>query len=75
MGSIVPPFLRPPAATFSPQTLHVGDKFRLKGTVFSYTIVSAFDAVDNQTPVSSFPYYNNPFHDGCDVVCVYIDFS
>ncbi|KAJ7192779.1 hypothetical protein GGX14DRAFT_593794 [Mycena pura] len=66
MSNIIPPFLRAPTATFSPQTLHVGDTFRLKNSVFSYTIVSAFDAVDNKTPVASFPYYNNPY-DSCDV--------
>ncbi|KAJ7660843.1 hypothetical protein DFH06DRAFT_1400225 [Mycena polygramma] len=67
MSNIIPPFLRASDATFAPQTLHVGDTFRLNNSLFSYTIVSAFDAVDNRKPVSSFPYYNNPFSNNCDV--------
>ncbi|KAJ7257524.1 hypothetical protein B0H12DRAFT_1070435 [Mycena haematopus] len=67
MNNIVPSFLRAPTETFSPQTLHVGDTFQLNNSVFSYTIVNTFDAVENGKLVSSFPYYNNPFSNGCDV--------
>ncbi|KAJ7836786.1 hypothetical protein B0H14DRAFT_2793072 [Mycena olivaceomarginata] len=66
MSNMIPSFLHTPTATFSPQTLHVGDIFQLNNSIFSYTIMRAFDAVDNRKPVSSFPYYNNPFS-SCDV--------
>ncbi|KAJ6456291.1 hypothetical protein C8R47DRAFT_1328761 [Mycena vitilis] len=68
MSNLIPPFLRAPAATFTPQTLHVGDTFRINNSLFSYTIVSAFDGADSNTPILSFPYFNNPFSDGCDVL-------
>ncbi|KAJ7660681.1 hypothetical protein DFH06DRAFT_1400031, partial [Mycena polygramma] len=67
MSSMIPSFLRGPTAGFAPQTLHVGDSFRLNNSLFSYKIVNAFDAEDNRRPVSSFPYYNNPFSNNCDV--------
>ncbi|KAJ7611552.1 hypothetical protein DFH06DRAFT_1147565 [Mycena polygramma] len=66
MSQILPSFLHAPT-DFAPQTLHVGDTFRLNNSLFSYTIVSAFDALDNRKPVSSFPYYNSPFSESCDV--------
>ncbi|KAJ6505771.1 hypothetical protein C8R47DRAFT_1243665 [Mycena vitilis] len=66
MSQILPSFLHAPT-DFAPQTLHVGDTFRLNNSLFSYTIVSAFDAVDNGKPVSSFPYFNSPFSESCDV--------
>ncbi|KAJ7623861.1 hypothetical protein DFH06DRAFT_1340184 [Mycena polygramma] len=67
MSNIIPSFLRAPTADFSPQTLHVGDIFRLNDSLFSYTIVSAFDAANTRKQVTSFPYYNNPFSVNCDV--------
>ncbi|KAJ7643123.1 hypothetical protein DFH06DRAFT_1477321 [Mycena polygramma] len=70
LSNMVPAFLRAPPATFAPQTLHLDDTFRLNNSLFSYTIVSAFDAADHKTPVSSFPYYNNPFSHNCDVTSI-----
>ncbi|KAJ6526455.1 hypothetical protein B0H19DRAFT_1275804 [Mycena capillaripes] len=66
MSNMIPSFLRDQTTTFAPQTLHVGDTFRLNNSIFSYTIISASDAVD-RTPVSSFSYYNNPLSNSCDV--------
>jgi hypothetical protein len=48
----------------------VGDVMRLNGSHFEYTIVDAFDGLDETKNVSSFSYYNNPLSDGCDVVWV-----
>ncbi|KAJ6456282.1 hypothetical protein C8R47DRAFT_1227923 [Mycena vitilis] len=68
MSNIIPSFLRSRGATFAPQTLHVGDTFRLNNSIWIYTIVNAFDGTDNRSkPVTSFPYFNNPFSDSCDV--------
>jgi hypothetical protein len=68
MSSIIPSFLHAPTATFAPVNLNIGQTFRLNNSIFTYTIASAFDAVDNGKPVFSFPYYNNPFSNSCDVV-------
>ncbi|KAJ7613310.1 hypothetical protein DFH06DRAFT_1344777 [Mycena polygramma] len=67
MSNMIPPFLQGPDLTFTPQTLNVGDTYRLNNSDWSYTIVSAFDGTDNQIPIASFPYFNNPFSDSCDV--------
>ncbi|KAJ7841409.1 hypothetical protein B0H13DRAFT_1910307, partial [Mycena leptocephala] len=67
MSSIIPSFLHAPTATFAPVNLNIGQTFRLNNSIFTYTIASAFDAVDNGKPVFSFPYYNNPFSNSCDV--------
>ncbi|KAJ7669902.1 hypothetical protein DFH06DRAFT_1320939 [Mycena polygramma] len=67
-SNIIPSFLRAPSATFAPQTLHFGDTFQLNNSRWSYAIVSAFDGpADMGTAISSFPYFNNPFSDSCDV--------
>ncbi|KAJ7311632.1 hypothetical protein DFH08DRAFT_1044906 [Mycena albidolilacea] len=47
----------------------------LSSLVPSYTIVDAFDGLDEAKPVSSFSYYNNPLSEGCDVTNVTINFS
>ncbi|KAJ7808480.1 hypothetical protein B0H14DRAFT_3881464 [Mycena olivaceomarginata] len=56
-----------------PALLTVGDVIKLNGSLFEYTIVDAFDGIDETKPVSSFSYYNNPFSDGCDVTNVTIN--
>ncbi|KAK6969240.1 hypothetical protein R3P38DRAFT_3337146 [Favolaschia claudopus] len=61
LSGLVPPSLRHSTNKFSPQHLDVGHSFYI-------TIVSAFDSVENGRPVTSFPYSNNPFSNGCDVV-------
>ncbi|KAK7065116.1 hypothetical protein R3P38DRAFT_3166134 [Favolaschia claudopus] len=67
LSGLVPPSLRPSTNKFSPQHLDVGQSFRLNNSALLYTIVSAFDSVENGRPVTSFPYSNNPFSNGCDV--------
>ncbi|KAJ6541668.1 hypothetical protein B0H19DRAFT_1239461 [Mycena capillaripes] len=67
MSNMIPSFLHAPTATFAPVNLNIGQTFRLNNSIFTYTISSAFDAVDNGKPVFSFPYYNNLFSSSCDV--------
>ncbi|KAK6969239.1 hypothetical protein R3P38DRAFT_3243855 [Favolaschia claudopus] len=55
LSGLVPSALRQSTNHFSPQHLDVGH---------------AFDSVENGRPVTSFPYYNNPFSEGCDVTNV-----
>jgi hypothetical protein len=70
LSRLVPSVFQPlDANSFTPQLLTVGDIIRLNGSLLDYTIVAAFDGLDETKPVSSFSYYNNPFSDGCDVVC------
>ncbi|KAK7007843.1 hypothetical protein R3P38DRAFT_2791982 [Favolaschia claudopus] len=66
MQNLIPSFLRPATAKFSPQHLNVGQVFSLNGSAVSYTIQSAFDAGSKES-VLSFPYYNNPFSNNCDI--------
>ncbi|KAJ7643075.1 hypothetical protein DFH06DRAFT_1477283 [Mycena polygramma] len=75
MSNMIPSFLRSPGATFAPQTLHVGDTFQLNNSLWSYTIVNAFDGTDDRNPVSSFPYFNNPISDSCDVTNITVEFG
>ncbi|KAK7065117.1 hypothetical protein R3P38DRAFT_2493225 [Favolaschia claudopus] len=70
LSGLVPSALRQSTNHFSPQHLDVGQSFRLNNSALSYTIGSAFDSVENGRPVTSFPYYNNPFSEGCDVTNV-----
>ncbi|KAJ7800633.1 hypothetical protein B0H14DRAFT_3885482, partial [Mycena olivaceomarginata] len=71
LSSLVPSMFQPSDAdSFTPQLLTVGDIIRLNGSLLDYTIVAAFDGLDETKPVSSFSYYNNPFSDGCDVTNV-----
>ncbi|KAJ7643054.1 hypothetical protein DFH06DRAFT_1333845 [Mycena polygramma] len=74
MSNMIPSFLRSPGATFAPQALHVGDTFRLNNSLWTYTIVNAFDGTDSRKPVSSVPYFNNPF-DSCDVTNITVEFG
>ncbi|KAJ7682906.1 hypothetical protein B0H17DRAFT_51598 [Mycena rosella] len=67
LSNMLPELLQHPTNGFTPQILAVGDVIQLNNSVFNYTIMEAFDALDNSQPVSSFSYYNNPFSDGCDV--------
>lgn len=68
MSNFIPSILRTPTASFTPHVLAVGDVIFLNGSIFNYTIVKAFDGLEqNATSVTSFPYYNNPFSD-CDIV-------
>ncbi|KAK7065108.1 hypothetical protein R3P38DRAFT_2493228 [Favolaschia claudopus] len=66
MQNLIPSFLRPATAKFSSQHLNVGQVFSLNGSAVSYTIQSAFDAGSKES-VLSFPYYNNPFSNNCDI--------
>jgi hypothetical protein len=70
LSSLVPSVFQPSANSFTPQLFSVGDSIRLNGSSFDYTIVGAFDGLDETNPVSSFSYYNNPLSEGCDVVCM-----
>ncbi|KAJ7364545.1 hypothetical protein DFH08DRAFT_274470 [Mycena albidolilacea] len=64
-SSLVPRLLQSPETTFSPQLLTVGETLVANNSVFNFTIVEAWD--ENLHLVPSFPYYNNPFSDGCDI--------
>ncbi|KAF7343567.1 hypothetical protein MSAN_01977200 [Mycena sanguinolenta] len=67
LGNLVPSVLHNPTDSFTPQLLSVGETIVLDDNIFNYTIAQAFDGVDTSKPVSTFPYYNNPLSDGCDV--------
>ncbi|KAK6974064.1 hypothetical protein R3P38DRAFT_2812253 [Favolaschia claudopus] len=67
LSALVPSSLRLSTNQFSPQHLDVGQSFRLNNSALSYNITNAFDSVENERQVTSFPYYNNPFSQGCDV--------
>jgi hypothetical protein len=58
LSSLVPSVFKPSANSFTPQLLTVGDIIKLNGSLFEYTIVDAFDDLDETEPVSSFSYYN-----------------
>ncbi|KAJ7311631.1 hypothetical protein DFH08DRAFT_822404 [Mycena albidolilacea] len=73
LSSLVPSVFQLSANSFTPQLLTVGDVIKLNGSLFEYTIVDAFDGLDETKPVSSFSYHNNPFSDGCDVTDVTIN--
>ncbi|KAJ7803609.1 hypothetical protein B0H14DRAFT_1634749 [Mycena olivaceomarginata] len=73
LSSLVPSVFQQSAVTFTPQLLTVGDIIKLNGSLFEYTIVDAFDGLDETKPVSSFSYYNNPLSEGCDVTNVTIN--
>jgi hypothetical protein len=64
---MIPEILRISNTGFTPQLLAVGATVQLNNSVFNYTIAEVFDEIGQ--PVSSFSYYNNPFSNGCDVVC------
>jgi hypothetical protein len=70
LSSLVPSVFQPSANSFTPQLLTVGDAIKLNGSLFEYTIADAFNGLDEDEPVSSFLYSNNPFSEGCDVVCM-----
>ncbi|KAF8189244.1 hypothetical protein K438DRAFT_1833194 [Mycena galopus ATCC 62051] len=67
LSNILPSILQNPAGDFAPQLLTVGDVLVLNNSIFNYTISEAFDGHDMTTPIFSFPYYNNPLSDNCDV--------
>ncbi|KAF7343585.1 hypothetical protein MSAN_01979000 [Mycena sanguinolenta] len=67
LGNLVPSVLQNPTDSFTPQLLNVGETIVLHDSIFNYTISQAFDGVDTSKPVSTFPYFNNPLSDGCDV--------
>ncbi|KAF8144757.1 hypothetical protein K438DRAFT_1945341 [Mycena galopus ATCC 62051] len=66
LSNILPSILQNPG-DFAPQLLAVGDVLFLNNSIFNYTISEAFDSPNLATPISSFPYYNNPLSDNCDV--------
>ncbi|KAF7343502.1 hypothetical protein MSAN_01970400 [Mycena sanguinolenta] len=67
LGGLIPSILQDPTDTgFTPQLLSIGDKIALDNYIYNYTIAQAFNGVNTTTPVSAFPYYNNPLSDGCD---------
>ncbi|KAJ6449895.1 hypothetical protein C8R45DRAFT_1084119 [Mycena sanguinolenta] len=70
LSNMIPAILQHQSDGFTPQILNVGDVIRLNNSVFNYTIAEAYDAdaLENDQPVSSFSYFNNPFSDGCDVI-------
>jgi hypothetical protein len=70
LSSLVPSVFQQSTNSPTPQLLTVGGIIKLNGSLFEYTIVDAFDGLDETKPVSSFSYYNNPFSEGCDVVRV-----
>ncbi|KAF8185535.1 hypothetical protein K438DRAFT_1836627 [Mycena galopus ATCC 62051] len=67
LSNILPSILQNPAGDFAPQLLTVGDVLILNNSIFNHTISEAFNSPDLATPISSFPYYNNPLSDNCDV--------
>ncbi|KAJ7846485.1 hypothetical protein B0H14DRAFT_3138766 [Mycena olivaceomarginata] len=73
LSSLVPSVFQPSANSFTPQLLTVGDIIKLNGSLLEYTVVDAFDGLDETNPVSSFSYYNNPLSEGCDVTNVTIN--
>ncbi|KAJ7810486.1 hypothetical protein B0H14DRAFT_2863394, partial [Mycena olivaceomarginata] len=75
LSSLVPSMFQPSANGFTPQLLTVGDVIKLNGSLLEYTIVDAFNGLDETEPVSSFLYSNNPFSDSCDVTNVTIKVS
>ncbi|KAJ7174811.1 hypothetical protein C8R46DRAFT_1214984 [Mycena filopes] len=64
-STLVPGILQSPEDSFEPHVLSVGDTLVANNSMFTFTIISAWD--ENSTPVTSFSYYNNPFSDGCDI--------
>ncbi|KAF7343550.1 hypothetical protein MSAN_01975500 [Mycena sanguinolenta] len=72
LGNLVPSVLQNPTDNFTPQLFSVGETIVLDDNIFNYTISQAFDGVDTSKPVSTFPYYNNPLSDGCDVANITI---
>ncbi|KAF7343607.1 hypothetical protein MSAN_01981200 [Mycena sanguinolenta] len=72
LGNLVPSVLQNPTDSFTPQLLSVGETIVLDDNIFNYTISQAFDGFDTTKPVSTFPYYNNPLSDGCDVANITI---
>ncbi|KAF7343596.1 hypothetical protein MSAN_01980100 [Mycena sanguinolenta] len=72
LGNLVPSVLKNPTDSFTPQLLSVGETIVLDDNIFNYTISQAFDGIDTSKPVSTFPYYNNPLSDGCDVANITI---
>ncbi|KAJ7697920.1 hypothetical protein B0H14DRAFT_2649691 [Mycena olivaceomarginata] len=64
LGNLIPSVLQNPTDSFTPNALAVGDRIVLNGSIFDYTVDTAFD---NSTLVSSFPYYNNALSTSCDV--------
>jgi hypothetical protein len=54
LSSLVPSVFQQSAVTFTPQLLAVGDVIKLNGSLVEYTIVDAFDGLDETNPVSSF---------------------
>ncbi|KAF8131771.1 hypothetical protein K438DRAFT_2031924 [Mycena galopus ATCC 62051] len=66
-SNILPSILQNPAGDFTPQLLTVGDVLILNNSMFNYTISEAFDDPGMTTSIFSFPYYNNPLSDNCDV--------
>ncbi|KAJ7858469.1 hypothetical protein B0H14DRAFT_2577686 [Mycena olivaceomarginata] len=64
LSNLIPPVLQNPTDSFTPNALAVGDRIVLNGSIFDYTVDTAFD---NSTLVSSFPYYNNALSTSCDV--------
>ncbi|KAJ7861416.1 hypothetical protein B0H14DRAFT_2742217 [Mycena olivaceomarginata] len=75
LSSLVPSVFQQSANSFTPQLLTVGDVIRLNGSLFNYTILDAFNGLDEDEPVSSFLYSNNPFSEGCDVANITINFD
>ncbi|KAJ7342802.1 hypothetical protein DFH08DRAFT_938173 [Mycena albidolilacea] len=73
LSGLVPSVFQPSANSFTPQLLTVGDIIKLNGSLLEYTVVDAFDSLDETKPVSSFSYYNNPLSEGCDVTNVTIN--
>ncbi|KAK6981544.1 hypothetical protein R3P38DRAFT_2745806 [Favolaschia claudopus] len=67
LSAWVPSVIQPPTGAFEPQVLTVGDTLMLNNSAIKFTISNAFDRTNNNTPVSTFTYYNNPFSEGCDV--------
>ncbi|KAF8988473.1 hypothetical protein BDZ89DRAFT_1087607 [Hymenopellis radicata] len=76
-SSLIPAFLHSDLPAFMPQTVNVGDVFRVNNSLLEYTIISAYSGTDNATytPVNSFAFYNNPLSSSCDVSEVEIFYS
>ncbi|KAJ7851611.1 hypothetical protein B0H14DRAFT_2761265 [Mycena olivaceomarginata] len=67
LSNFIPAILQHPASSFTPQILTVGNTLTPNNSVFSFTIVEAYNELNNSKPVSSFSYYNNPLSNGCNV--------
>ncbi|KAK7046371.1 hypothetical protein R3P38DRAFT_69472 [Favolaschia claudopus] len=74
MSNWLPSFLQIPKVSFTPQVLAVGSTIALNGSMFRFKILDAVDNSNENDPVSTFAYSNNPFSEACDVMNMTISY-